>query len=94
MAQINLTNSRTAVEGETITELLARRDCLKKRLQYMRSFLDTASSRVDRYSKTEIRIVSTVDVSALQKQVDAESKRLRETDEKLQELNWTTELME
>ena len=94
MARINLTNSRTSsAEGVTVTELLARRDCLKKRVQYMRSFLDSASSRVDRYSKTEIRVVSTVDVPALQKQADAASKALRETDEKLQELNWTTELL-
>ena len=95
MARINLTNSstKTPAEGVTITELLAKRDCLKKRVQFMRSFLDSASSKVDRYSKTEIRVVSTVDVPALQKQVDAASKALRETDEKLQELNWTTELL-
>ena len=93
MARINLTNSATRSEGVTITELIARRDSLKKRLQYMRAFLDQASSRVDRYSKTEIRIVSTVDVAALQKQTDEYSKLLRQTDEKLQELNWTTELM-
>ena len=93
MARINLTNSRTVAEGVTVTELLARRDCLKKRVQLLRGFLDTASSRVDRYSKTEIRVVSTVDVAALQKQLDAQSKLLRETDERLQELNWTTELI-
>ena len=92
MARINLTNSKTTSEGVTVTELIAKRDCLKKRLQYMRSFLDNASSRVDRYSKTEIRIVSTVDVAKLQKQVDGVSKELREVDEKIQELNWTTEL--
>ena len=95
MARINLTNSSTkaSAEGVTITELLAKRDCLKKRVLLMRSFLDSASSKVDRYSKTEIRVVSTVDVPALQKQVDAASRALRETDEKLQELNWTTELL-
>ena len=94
MARINLTNSSTrSAEGATITELLAKRDCLKQRVQLMRSFLDRASSKVDRYSKTEIRILSAVDVPALQKQVDDVSKALRETDEKLQELNWTTELL-
>ena len=93
MARINLTNSRTMTDGVTVTELIAKRDCLKRRLSVMRGFLDNASSRVDRYSKTEIRVVSTVDVAKLQKQVDAVSKALRETDEKLQELNWTTELL-
>ncbi|MBR5980520.1 MAG: hypothetical protein IK035_00805, partial [Firmicutes bacterium] len=59
-----------------------------------RTFLDNASSTVDRYSRSEIVIQSTVSVAKLQKQVDALSKELRELDEKIQELNWTTELTE
>ncbi len=93
MSRINLTNSRTEKNGITMTELLSRRDVLKKRVSVMRSFLDVASSRVDRYSKTEIKVLSTVDVADLQKKVDAASKKLRETDEIIQELNWTTELL-
>ncbi len=94
VARINLTNSKTVLEdGRSITALIAHRDMLSKRLSIMRSFLDEASSKVDRYSRAEIKIVSTVDVAKLQKQVDAASKELRETDEKLQELNWTTELI-
>ena len=94
MTRINLTNSRTLSDGKTVTELLARRDCLAKRVNVMRSFLDAASAKVDRYSQTEIKILSTVKVSALQKQVDSDSKALRELDEQLQSLNWTTELIE
>ena len=94
MFQINLTNSKTVSNGKTMTELLARRDCLAKRLNIMRSFLDQASSKVDRYSQKEIKIVSTVKVSVLQKQVDASSKELRELDEQIQGLNWMTELSE
>ena len=92
IAKINLTNSATCWEGKTMTELLARRDCLSKRLAVLRSFLDNSSARVERYSKTEIRILSTVDVAKLQKQVDKQSKELRELDEQIQSLNWTTEL--
>ena len=94
MTRINLTNSATLVEGKTLTELLASRDCLSKRLSLMRSFLDNASARVERYSKTEIKILSTVDVAKLQKQVDKQSKELRELDETIQSLNWTTDLSE
>lgn len=94
MTRINLTNSCTVTEGKTVTELLARRDCLAKRVTVMRSFLEAASAKVDRYSQKEIKILSTVKVSALQKQVDANSKTLRELDEQLQALNWTTDLME
>lgn len=94
MTRINLTNSRTVVGGKPLTALLARRDCLTKRLTIMRSFLDKASAKVDRYSQKEIKILSTVNVAAFQKQVDAASKELREVDELIQSLNWTTELLE
>ena len=94
ITKINLTNSLTVAEGETLTAKLARRDCLSKRVSMMRSFLDCASARVDRYSKTEIKVSSTVDVARLQKQVDEQSKALRELDEEIQALNWTTELKE
>ena len=94
MNRINLTNSRTLSDGVPVTALIAHRDCLKKRVNLMRSFLDSASATVDRYSQKEIKILSAVKVSTLQKQLDEVSKELRETDERIQALNWTTELME
>lgn len=92
IAKINMVNSRTSAQGLTLTQWLARRDCLKLRLGILRGFLEKASSKVDRYSKSEIVIRSTVSVPQLQKQVDAYSKELRLVDETIQELNWTTEL--
>lgn len=92
IAHINLTNAKTVSGDATLTELLARRDCLKQRVNMMRSFLEAASAKVDRYSTKEIKVTSTVSVSELQKQNDKLSKELRELDEKIQELNWTTEL--
>ncbi|MBR4538362.1 MAG: DIP1984 family protein [Clostridia bacterium] len=93
IARINKTNNETKAGDVTITDLIARRDCLKQRVSIMRGFLDASSNRIDRYSKSEIKVYSTVPVSELQKQVDVYSKQLRETDEKIQEMNWTTELM-
>lgn len=93
IARINHTNNETRYNDITITDLIARRDCLKQKIGIMRNFLDTASEKVSRYSKTEIKIFSTVSVPELQKKVDGLSKELRETDEKIQELNWTTELI-
>lgn len=52
-----------------------------------------ASQRIDRYSKTEIKIFSTVDVTAMQKTVDAKSKELRQLDAAIQKLNWNTMLI-
>lgn len=93
VTRINLTNSRTEYDGVTITELISKRDRMKKDVNIMRSFLNNASSKIDRYSKTEILIKSTVDISKYQKKLDIISKELRQIDEKIQELNWTTELI-
>lgn len=93
IAKINLTNSSTIHNGRSITELLAHRDCLKSKIQIMRNFLDNASNRINRMTHSEIKIMSTVPVSEVQKKVDALSKELRECDELIQELNWTTELL-
>ncbi len=93
IARINHTNNETKSGDITLTDLIAKRDCLKQKIGIMRSFLNTASEKVSRYSKTEIRILSTVSVSELQKELDQLSKELRETDETIQGLNWTTDLI-
>ena len=93
VARINLTNSKTVSDGESITEMLARRDALSTHVKIMRSFLDKANHLTDRYSRSEIKVVSTIDVAEMRKTVDTDAKALRMLDEKLQELNWTTELL-
>ena len=91
--KINLTNSKTMIDGTELTLLLAKRDVLKQKIVMLRNFLNTASAKVDRYSRTEIKILSSVDVTKLQKQMDVLSKEYRTIDEKIQGANWTTELL-
>ncbi len=94
ISAINRTNNATKVEGgTTLSDLLARRDCLKGKLSALRGFLDNASALVRRHSVGEIKIRSTVNVRELQKQVDGLSRELRELEETIQEKNWTTELL-
>ena len=93
IARINYTNNETKSGDRTLTNLIAKRDCLRQKIGILRTFLNTASEKGSRYSKTEIRILSTVPVSDLQKEVDRLSNELRETDETIQGLNWTTELL-
>ena len=93
ISRINRTNNETKQGKGTLTDLIAKRDCLKERIRVMRDFLNASSDKINRYSKAEIKIVSTVSVADLQKKVDAYSKELRETDELIQGLNWTTELI-
>ena len=94
MSKINWTNSQTIQEGHTMTQLLARRDCLTRKIGVLRSFLQSASATVSRATRSEIKIKSTVSVAKMQKQVDGLSKELRELDSAIQALNWTTNLME
>ena len=94
ISAINRTNSTARPEdGRTLSDLLARRDCLKGKLGILRNFLENASALVRRRTVGEIRIKSAVDVRALQKTVDGLSKELRELEETIQEKNWTTELL-
>ena len=93
MARINRTNCETRTERGTLTELLAKRDCLKLRVQTYHDFLMSASSLTQRGMRTEIRVFSTVPVPEYRKKADALSRQLRETDNTIQAANWTTELL-
>ena len=90
--QINLANCRTVVDRQTLTELIAKKDCLTLRLQAYRDFGNSASQIARRASRTEIRLLSAVDVKALQKTCDHMAGELRRLDNKIQETNWKTEL--
>ena len=91
IAGINLRNAATMVDGKTLTELIAERDTLTLKVQAYRATIDAASRIAQRATRSEIRIVSAVNVKELQKEADAASKKLRETDLKIQEINWLTE---
>ena len=91
---INNTNAAAVCEGgETLSSLLARRDCLRMRVEALRDFLNDASATVMRGTKSEVVVRSTVSVPELQKRVDALAKELRELDMRIQSLNWTIELL-
>ena len=93
--RINKTNSQTEYgEGMTITDALARREKLQLKRSVLSDVMDTASIRYDRSSRTEIKFITTVDISELQKQIDELAKEHRKLDTRIQELNWTTELIE
>ena len=94
VSAINRTNNSTRTEdGATLSDLLARRDCLRGKLGILRNFLDNASALVRRRTAGEIKVKSSVNVRELQKQVDGLSKELRQLEETIQEKNWTTELL-
>jgi hypothetical protein len=94
VSAVNRTNSKTAFDNErSISDAIAERDVAGKRRDFLAGIADAASTRQDRYSKSEVRFVANVSVGKLQMEVDQLAKRYRELDTRLQELNWKTELI-
>jgi Family of unknown function (DUF6847) len=94
VSAINRVNSKTEFDNErTISDAIAERDVVGKRRDFLAGIADAASTRQDRYSRSEVRFVATVSVGKLQTEVDQLAKRYRELDTRLQELNWKTELI-
>jgi hypothetical protein len=94
VSAINRTNAKTVFDGErTISDAIAERDVVAKRRDFLAGVAEAASTRQDRYSKSEVRFVATVPVGKLQAEVDQLAKRYRELDTRLQELNWKTGLI-
>ena len=92
IVSINRTNQETIWEGKTLTGMIAEKDVLSLHISTLRSTLDAANVRSDRYSRNEIKFIRTIDVNELQKKVDDLSRDLRELDSKLQQANWMTDL--
>ena len=91
--RINLTNIRTMSGEKTLTQLMAERDVLTKRVEVMQNVFNQASSTNERYSRSEIKFVTTIDIKALRKQIDKLSSQLRQLDIEIQSINFATDLI-
>ena len=90
---INRTNASTAFDdSRTLTDALAERDMLMKERNIIATVIDNAAVTQHRYGLAEIKFVSTLDIADLQSQVDDLSRRYRELDSAIQQLNWTVDL--
>jgi hypothetical protein len=93
--QINRTNLRTTLpDGKTLTEALAERDALDLRRSVLDSLVQVPASRGNRYSRSEIRYVITVDLGDIRRQIDQLAQQRRELDTAIQATNWATDLLE
>lgn len=94
ISRINATNSTTAYnESLTITDAIAQRDIAARRQRYYAAVADAAAARQDRFSRSEVKFVATVDVAATRAEADASAQRYRELDTRLQQLNWSVDLI-
>lgn len=92
--RINRTNSITEWQSGTLADALAERDVLIQKRNTYHSLVEMAAIRQDRYSRSEVRFVSTVDIAALQRQVDNLAREHRELDAQIQGMNWQIDLIE
>ncbi len=94
ISAINRTNAGTPFdEARTISDAIALKDVTAKKRDLLAGLAEAATTRQDRYSKSEVRFVATLPVADLQRRIDQLSKLYRQTDTRLQELNWRTELI-
>lgn len=91
---INRTNNNTLFDdNNTLAEVLVDRDALLTKRTILSSAAIRASEKQDRYSRTEIKSVSVIDVKKFQKEADKLSKEYRELDTKIQGMNWNVDLI-
>ncbi len=95
IVRINRTNLQaTLSDGTTLTDALAQRDTLALHHSIISGLADAASNRVERYGRSEIRKLSTVDVASLRRQMDELARQRRELDMTIQAANWATDVLE
>lgn len=89
---INHTNATTPFDAGFMTDAPAERDRLKAMVTLLRDTASAATVIRSAQTRSEIKFVATVNVSALQKKIDQLSRDLRVLDTKIQSANWTTDM--
>src|SRR5687767_15031940 len=75
VTKINKTNSMVAFrDGMTIADALAARDSLLLKRGVYNDLVNAAAIKQDRFTKSEVKFISTVNVAEIQKKVDELSK--------------------
>ncbi len=93
--RINRTNLQTPFdENQSLADALTDRDLLGQERKIYSGLLAQATVRQDRYSKSEIKFISTINVKETQVYADELSRKYRVCDTKIQELNWLTNLVD
>ena len=92
--RINRTNQETQFDdSRSIADVISEKDALMDQHRMLKMIASRASDLADRYSVSEIRNVSTIDVKAIQKEADELSRQYRELDIALQARNWQVDLL-
>lgn len=91
--RINVANSVNKLpDGRTLMEAIGQLRELERRHSLICHAISAASSEPDRYSRQEIKWVSTIDVKEYQQQLEEVALQIRDLNLLIQETNWTTDL--
>jgi len=92
--RINKTNCSIKFDDtRTLADALVERDILENKRLILSALAETASIKQDRFSRSEVKFISTINIAETQKQIDKLSKEYRELDTKIQGMNWTVDLI-
>jgi hypothetical protein len=92
---INRTNVNTHLDnGQTVADALAVRDILQLKHSVYRDLAQAATITHGRLTRSEIKFVSTVNISEIQQTADQLAREHRELDAAIQAINWNIDLME
>lgn len=90
---INLANNRIQLEnGMAMVAALAERDKLKATHSMLIALATAAMPEQNRYSRSEIKSISAVNIKTIRKQADDIAKAHRELDTQIQQANWLNDL--
>jgi len=94
VVKINRTNNKARFDKDnSLADILARRDVLAMRRDLLFEVAKSATVTQQRYKALEIKFKGAVNVKEAQKKADALAKEYRELDIKIQELNWSVDLI-
>ncbi|KAI8063213.1 hypothetical protein BC940DRAFT_321816 [Gongronella butleri] len=94
ITKINNTNLTAKTEnGMSLTAAIAKRDRLAREHGILSTVSNHANTTANRYSRTEILNIATVDIPSLRKKVDAIAKARRDVEVQIQAANWTNDLV-
>lgn len=94
VGRIQLTNALTKVGDENLLGILQRREVLVRQRNIYRIAAKAASPGANyRYMRTEIRYIPQIPVQLHHEMADETEVQIRVLDSKIQQINWTTELL-
>lgn len=91
--KINQANHKFKLNNNmTIAEAIAHRDAIKAKIDFNKDIIKSANTKDYRITRTEIKMILTVDINVLLNEIDSLSKEFRLLDNSIQQVNWITEV--